>query len=83
MNKLITNAYFKGSKLQEIAKNEIKRIKSDQRGMELLQIIIIILIALLVATALWTLLNPLIHNMLTRIRDSTASINPIDTVTPN
>lgn len=71
MQELMIKAYVKGGELKERAKNEIKSVRSDQRGMELLQVLIIILIVVLIAAALWTFLSPMITGFMQDILDGT------------
>ena len=47
--------------------NEAKRLRSDERGMELLQLILIIVIVIVVAVALWAVLGPVISDLLEQI----------------
>jgi len=47
--------------------NEIRRIKNDERGIEVVQVILILVIVIIIAVALWFLLKDLITEWIDRI----------------
>jgi len=51
------------------AMNEVEHLKSDERGMELIQVIILILIVVVLAGALWMWLGDWIGELLSQIGD--------------
>ena len=48
--------------------NEFRRIKSDERGIEIVQVIIILLIVVIIAAVLWFFLAEMIQDWLDSIR---------------
>ncbi|MCL1935758.1 MAG: hypothetical protein FWF57_05220 [Defluviitaleaceae bacterium] len=54
---------------------EMQRFKNDQRGMELIQVILLILIVVIIAAALWAWLGPWIGEMIDQILNEQGTIN--------
>jgi peptidoglycan/LPS O-acetylase OafA/YrhL len=61
--------------------DEVRRIKDDESGMELLQIILIILFVVIIAAVLWAFLGDWITRLLQQIFDRSQDIDNT-TVTP-
>jgi phosphotransferase system glucose/maltose/N-acetylglucosamine-specific IIC component len=56
--------------------DEATRLKSDERGMEILTIIIIILIVVIIAALLWVFLGDWITELFQNIFDTGRTIDP-------
>ena len=73
MNNMLTKAYLTTVTASAVAKNliqdEAKRLKDDERGMELLQILLIILFVVVIAAAVWLLLGDWIRDLIDQIGD--------------
>jgi hypothetical protein len=54
--------------------NEIKRIKNDEKGIEVVQVVLILLIVVIIAAVLWFLLRDLITDWIARIFESDGEI---------
>ena len=54
--------------------SEVKRIKDDERGLELLQVLIIVAIVIIIAAALIAMLWPLIQDLLGIVDEETTTL---------
>ena len=63
--------------------NEINRIKNDEGGMELVQIVIILLMVILIAAAVWQFLGTWISELLEQVFDTSLGINESGITQPN
>ena len=74
MNNLLTALFFQVavamSSVKGFISNEAKRLKDDERGIELVTIVIIILIVVVLAAAIWAFLGDWIGELLRQIFES-------------
>jgi len=79
MNNLIASLYLRSSaffaNIGGFVSGEVDRIKKDETGMELIQVILIILMVILIAVALWTFLGTWITGLLQDVLDEAGNIN--------
>ena len=59
--------YFAIAGMVDVIAGEAKRLRSDQRGMELLQVLLIIVVVVILAGLVWTMLNTQIRALFERI----------------
>ncbi|MCL1999412.1 MAG: hypothetical protein FWG65_11675 [Turicibacter sp.] len=62
--------------------NEVGRIRRDERGMELISVILIILFVVVIAALLWIFLGDYIAELLQQIFDQTPTPSPEDIPIP-
>ena len=55
--------------LKDFVTNEVRRMKNDERGMELLQVLLIVLIVVAVGALVWAFLVPWIAELIDNIGD--------------
>jgi len=79
MNNLIASLYLRSStfftNIGDFVSGEVGRIKKDETGMELIQVILIILMVIIIAVALWTFLGSWITDLLQNVLDESSNIN--------
>ena len=61
--------------VKDFASQEIGRIKRDERGMELVQVVIILLIVILIAVAVWAFLGEWITQLLDTVYQQQLNID--------
>jgi hypothetical protein len=61
--------------------NEVRLIKKDERGMELLQVLLIILFVVVIAAALWIFLGDFVVGLIQDILDRSPDVAPLDVPT--
>ena len=71
MNTLITKAFL-GT--QDFVAKELKEISGDERGMEMLQVILLILMVVIIGAILWAFLGEMIQGMFNNITDNVDTI---------
>ena len=71
MNNLLVSLYLQVAAaltgIRNRAANEVSRLRSDERGMELIQLILIIMIVIVAAVLVWTFLGDYIQGLFDQI----------------
>ena len=65
MNNLFTALFM----LKHFVTNEVRRMKNDERGMELLQVLLIVLIVVVIGGLVWVFLGDWIAGLIENIGD--------------
>jgi len=71
------NALMAFAEAKSFFAGQVKRIKYDESGMELVQMVLLILFAVVVALAVWYFLGDAIAGWMDHTSDSASSVNSI------
>ena len=83
MGRIANVIYLSLMGVKGILSDEVGRIKRDEKGMELVQIVIILLIVILIAVAVWQFLGEWITQLLQQVFDTSLEIDDTGITQPS
>ena len=80
--KLYVNAGSAFTRLKDFAKGEVSSLRSDERGLEVLQVVLIIVMVVVIAAVLWAFLGEWVTNLLQDIADYGSDFGDVTVTNP-